>query len=111
MYCFSKLSCMSDDTSLLLHMPSLLTQFLRQAVGQLCSTASMAHNLQQCQILIRKAAVAKAKVSLLDLVIKAVLCLSCIGNPENRGSSTSGALPPRSQRLHSLLRRRNRLPR
>ncbi len=46
----------------------------------------MAHNLQQCQILIRKAAVAKAKVSLLHLIIKAALYLSCIGNTENHGS-------------------------
>ncbi|KAH8697500.1 nitrilase, putative [Talaromyces proteolyticus] len=31
------------------------------AVGQLCSTASMAHNLSQCQVLVRKAVAAGAK--------------------------------------------------
>lgn len=31
------------------------------AVGQICSTASMAHNLQQCRLLVQKAATAGAK--------------------------------------------------
>ena len=33
-----------------------------QAVGQLCSTASMSHNLQQCRALVKKAVAAGAKV-------------------------------------------------
>ena len=33
-----------------------------QAVGQLCSTASMPHNLQQCRALVKKAVAAGAKV-------------------------------------------------
>lgn len=33
-----------------------------KAVGQLCSTASMTHNLAQCQILVKKAVAAGAKV-------------------------------------------------
>jgi hypothetical protein len=35
---------------------------LLQAVGQICATASMAHNLAQCQMLVRKAVAAGAKV-------------------------------------------------
>lgn len=35
---------------------------LRQAVGQLCSTASMAHNLKQCQLLVKEAVAAGARV-------------------------------------------------
>lgn len=34
-----------------------------QAVGQICSTSSMSQNLAQCQILVKKAAEAGAKVS------------------------------------------------
>lgn len=34
-----------------------------QAVGQICSTSSMAHNLAQCRIVIQKAVSAGAKVS------------------------------------------------
>lgn len=41
----------------------------RKAVGQLCSTASMSHNLQQCQVLIKKAVAAGAKVRLLQLAL------------------------------------------
>lgn len=37
-----------------------------QAVGQLCSTASMSHNLQQCRTLVKKAVAAGAKVRVVD---------------------------------------------
>jgi hypothetical protein len=33
-----------------------------QAVGQICATASMSHNLAQCQMLVGKAVAAGAKV-------------------------------------------------
>lgn len=42
-----------------------------QAVGQLCSTANMAHNLIQCQILVQKAVAAGAKV-----VLEAIPCVT-----------------------------------
>jgi hypothetical protein len=35
---------------------------LPQAVGQICATASMSHNLAQCQMLVLKAVAAGAKV-------------------------------------------------
>lgn len=35
-----------------------------QAVAQICSTASMAHNLAQCKVVIQKAVTAGAKVRL-----------------------------------------------
>jgi hypothetical protein len=38
-----------------------------QAVGQICSTASMAHNLAQCQALVHNAVAAGAKVFFLFL--------------------------------------------
>ncbi|EKG19455.1 Nitrilase/cyanide hydratase and apolipoprotein N-acyltransferase [Macrophomina phaseolina MS6] len=41
----------------------LLRKLYVQAVGQICSTASMAHNLKQCRQLVAKAASAGAKVS------------------------------------------------
>ncbi len=39
-----------------------LTCITEQAVGQICSTASLSHNLAQCQVLVRRAVAAGAKV-------------------------------------------------
>ena len=43
----------------------MLTITISQAVGQICSTASMANNLGQCRQLIQKAIAAGAKVNLI----------------------------------------------
>lgn len=48
-----------------------------QAVGQICSTSSMAHNLDQCVKLMGKAAEAGAEVRILfrpDFLLRYALC-------------------------------------
>lgn len=40
----------------------MITNVSLQAIGQLCSTSSMAHNLSQCKVLFQKAAALGAKV-------------------------------------------------
>lgn len=56
-----------------------------QAIGQLCSTASMAHNLSQCQTLVKNAVKAGAKVhflSSLPLNISILFSLQALFLPE-----------------------------
>ena len=78
-----------------------------QAVGQLTSTASMAHNLLQCQLLVQKAVRAGAKVKIMSEGPRPP------GGKMGRGSGaddlrqrpTIGPVPPRSNRLHCRLGR------
>lgn len=76
--------------------PELLLILIRvQAVGQLCSTASMTANLAQCQTLVQKAVSAGAKV-------RQRRCM------DGRGTDSSllGVISARSVRLYWVLGRR-----
>ena len=73
-----------------------ITDFF-QAVGQICSTSSMAHNLIQCRTVLQKAIAAGAKVR--------QHCQH--SNSITLNTLQVGALPTRSQRLHRRITRRN----
>lgn len=101
-----------------------LTKKSLQAVGQICSTASLSHNLAQCQSLVRRAAAAGAKVSLSSSVRTCLVLfpfrfmpryaeLSCHKTLTNAAVYLFplGPLPPGSVRLHRLVRGRDGLPR
>jgi hypothetical protein len=87
---------------------------LPQAVGQLCSTSSMAHNLAQCQILVRKAVIAGAKVNFFKaplLFLFGALEAPPVNSTDVRAqikskrSISAGPIPSRSIGLHSLVAR------
>ena len=67
-----------------------------KAVGQLCSTANVSHNLQQCQLLVKKAVAAGAKVPLPHAL--ALGPFQSLTQPE-----FIGIIPPRSQRLQCII--------